>query len=103
MGKLFSTKTAEKSSQGNTCYQIFITDKGFVNVVPMEIKSKFLQAVNLFSKEIGSPDTIIPDAAGEQTSKALRRYCSDIGTTLRYLEEGNPRENKDKIFIGLFK
>ena len=43
------------------------------------------------------------DATGEQTSKALRNYCSDIGTTLRYLEKGTPWENKAKLFIGLIK
>ena len=69
----------------------------------MKSKSEVLQAVNRFSKEIGPPDAIISDAAGEQTSKSLSKYCSDISTTLRYLEEGNPWANKAEILIGLIK
>ena len=38
-----------------------------------------------------------------QTSKALRKYCSDIGTTLQYLGEGTPWVNKSELFIGLIK
>ena len=59
--------------------------------------------VKQFSREIGSPDAIILDAASEKTSKALRKYCSDIGTTLRYLEEGTSWANKAELFIGLIK
>ena len=43
------------------------------------------------------------DANGEQIYKELRKYCSDIGTILRYLEEGTPWANKAEIFIGLTK
>ena len=82
MYNLFSKKTAGKSSRDNTCCQLLGTDKGFVYVVPMKSKSEAFQAVKKFAKEIGAPDAIIFDAAGEQTSKALRKYCSDIGTIL---------------------
>ena len=51
----------------------------------MKIKSEVLQAVKQFSKEIRAPNAIVLDAAGEKTSKELRKYCSDIGTTLQYL------------------
>ena len=67
----FSTKTAAKSSQGNTCCQLFVTDKGFVYVVPVKSKSEFIQAVKKFAKEIGPPNAIISDAPGEKTPKAL--------------------------------
>ena len=50
MDTFFSTKKAGKSSRGNTCFQLFFTDKGFVYAVPMKIKSEFLQAVKQFSK-----------------------------------------------------
>ena len=50
MDTLFSTKTARKSSRGNTCCQRFVTGKGFVYVVPMKSKSEFLQAVNKIFK-----------------------------------------------------
>ena len=103
MDTFFSTKKAKKSSRGHTCCQLFVTGKGFVYVVPMKSKSEVLQAVKQYAKEIGAPDAIISDAAGEQSSQNLRKCCSEIGTTLRYLEEGTPWSNKAELYIGLIK
>ena len=36
MDALFATSKAGKSSRGNTCAQLFVTDKGFACVVPMK-------------------------------------------------------------------
>ena len=36
MDTLFATKKGGKSSRGNTCCQLFVTDKGFLHVVPMK-------------------------------------------------------------------
>ena len=69
----------------------------------MKSKADVLQAMKQFAKEIGPPDTIISDVAGEETSQALRKFCAEIGTTLRYLEEGTPWANKAELFIGLIK
>ena len=60
-------------------------------------------AVKQFAKEIGAPDALICDAAGEQTSQELRRFCSEMGTTLRVLEEGTPWANKAELYIGILK
>jgi hypothetical protein len=103
MDTFFATKKAGKSSRGHTCCQLFVTDKGFVYVVPMKSKAEVLQAVKQFAKEIGAPDAIICDMAGEQTSHALKRFCQEIGTTLRVLEEGTPWANKAELYIGLIK
>ena len=40
----------------------------------MNKKSEVLQAVKRFAKEIGTPDAIICDAAGEQVSKEMRQF-----------------------------
>ena len=103
MDTFFATKKAGKSSRGNICCQLFVTDKGFVYVVPMKSKAEVLQAVKQFAKEIGAPDAIICDMAGEQTSPALKRFCQEIGTTLKFLEEGTPWANKAELYIGLIK
>ena len=73
-----------------------MTDKGYIYVVPMKTKNKMdiLHALKQFTKEIGTPESIICDGYGEQSSIDLRKYCSDIGTTLRLLEEGAPWSNK---------
>ena len=45
MDTLYATKDAGKSSRGNKCAQLFVTDKGYVYVVPMKTESQVLQAV----------------------------------------------------------
>ena len=49
------------------------------------------------------PTSIIADMAGEQMSHEVRKFCNDIGTTLRALEEGTPWSNKAELYIGLLK
>ena len=49
------------------------------------------------------PTSIIADMAGEQISQEVRKFCNDIGTTLRALEEGTPWSNKAELYIGLLK
>ena len=65
MDTLFSTSKAEKSTRGNTCCQLFVTDKGYLYIVPMESKSQVILAVKQFAKEVGVPDAIICDASSE--------------------------------------
>ena len=69
----------------------------------MRTKSEVLQAVKQFAKEIGAPDAIICDMSHEQTSRSLRKFCGEIGTTLPVLEEGTPWANKAELYIGLIK
>ena len=83
--------------------QLFVTDKGFIYVIPMKGRKDVLQAVKQFAKEIGAPTAIITDAAPEETSSAMKKFCHDIGTTLRILEEGTPWANRAELYIGLIK
>ena len=41
--------------------------------------------------------------SGEQMCSEVKKFCNDIGTTLRALEEGTPWSNKDELYIGLIK
>ena len=92
-----------RSKRGNTCMQIFVSDKGFVYVVPMKSKGEFPEALKMFSKEIGVPTALIVDPAGEQTSQEVRKFCHQIGTTLRTLEENTQWANRAELYIGLMK
>jgi hypothetical protein len=94
MDAFFATKKADKLSQGHNCCQLFVTDKGFVCVVPMKSKAEALQAVQQFANEIGPPDAMTCNKAGKQTSRALKRFCLEISTTLRVLKEGTLLANK---------
>ena len=103
MDTFFATKNGGKSSRGNTCCQLFVSDTGFVYVVPMRKKSDVLSAVKQFAKEIGAPDAIVCDAAGEQTSIDLKRFMNSVGTTLRVLEQNTPWSNRAELYVGLMK
>lgn len=103
MDTFLSTKKGGKSSRGHTCCQLFVTDKGFVYVVPMKRRGEVLQAMKEFAKEIGAPDAFIADMSGEQMAKDVKAFCNDIGSTLRALERGTPWANKAELYIGLLK
>ena len=103
MDTLFATSKAKKSSRGHTCAQLFVTDKGFVYIVPMTKENQVLHAVKQFAKAVGAPDAIICDAARAQKSADVKRFCNDIGTTLRVLETDTPWANKAELYIGILK
>ena len=103
MDTFLATKKGGQSSRGHTCCQLFVTDKGFIYVVPMKRKSEVLLAIKQFAKEIGAPDSFVADMSGEQMSSEVKKFCNDIGTTLRALEEGTPWSNKAELYIGLIK
>jgi len=105
MDTFFATKKAGKSSHGNNCMQLFVTDKGYVYVYVVAMRSigDVPLALKVFAKEIGAPDAVICDGAGEQTSHEVKRFCQQIGTTLRVLEEGTPWANRAELYIGLIK
>ena len=103
MDTFFATKKGGTSSRGNTCCQLFVTDKGFIYVVPMKHKSEVLSAIKQFAKEVGVPDAIVSDMAREQVSQVVRQFCNMIGTMLQALEEGTPWSNKAELYIKLMK
>lgn len=70
----FATRKAGKSTKGNTCCHLFVTNKGFIHIVPMKSKAKVLQAVKQFVKEIGVPKVIICNMSGEQTSVPMKKF-----------------------------
>ena len=57
----------------------------------------------MFCKEIGVPIDLVVDPSGEQTSKAVKKFCHQVGTTLRVLEESTQWANRAELYIGLFK
>ena len=74
MDTFFATKKGGQSSQGHTCCQLFVTDKGFIYVVPMKKKSEVLLAIKQFAKEIGAPDSFVADMSGEQMPSEVKLH-----------------------------
>ena len=103
MDTFFATKKGGQSSRGHTCCQLFVTDKGFIYVIPMKKKSEVILAIKQFAKEIGAPDSFVADMSGDQMSSEVKKFCNDIGTTLRAIDEGTPWSIKAELYIGLIK
>ena len=95
--------SAAKSTRGYTMLQVFVSDVGFLAVYPMEKKSDFHDCLQVFCKEVGVPISLVVDPSGEQTSKAVKRFCNQVGTTLRILEENTQWANRAELYIGLLK
>ena len=69
----------------------------------MKRKPDVLLAIKQFAKEVGAPNSFVADMSGEQMSSEVKKFCNDIGTTLRALEKGTPWSNKAELYIGLIK
>ena len=76
------------------CCQVFVSDKGFVAVYPMQSQKEFQTALHWFCKQVGVPGSLVVDGHLSQASPTVRRLCDQVGTTLRVLETGTPRENR---------
>ena len=68
MDNFFATNKSRKPSQGHTCCQLLVTDNGFIHVVTMKLKGEVIHEVTDFSKDIGTPEAMVCDAAGGKTS-----------------------------------
>ena len=90
---LFVTGTA-KSSLGNICAQLFVSDKGFVAIYPMKKQSDYFLALKQFAKDVGVPDVLVCDPHPAKTKREVPEFCTQIGTTLKVLEA----ETQRKVF-----
>ena len=80
-------KSTAKSTCGHTYVQLFISDNGFVYVVPMMLKKLFPQALKEFAKKIGVPTASVVDPSSEQTSNGVVQFARGCSMTLRIFEE----------------
>ena len=92
-----------KSTRGYTCMQIFVSDKGYVYVVPMTSAKEFPKALKMFAKEVGVPTALIVDPHRSNKSKEVKAFCHKIGTTLRVLEESTQFANRAELYVGFVK
>ena len=92
-----------KSTRGNKACQVFVSDKGFVAVYPIVKASNFEDSLHLFCKEVGVPVNLIADPHPSQAKTSVRRFCDQMGTTLRLLEKSMQWANRAELYIGLLK
>lgn len=100
---MFASKKIGPSFRGNTCMQVFVTDKGYLKVIPMRTKSQVPQSYKLFFKHVGVPQALICDGSREQTQGEAKKVCDSVGTTVRVLERNKPFSNRAELYIGMVK
>ena len=73
-----------KSLQGNTCFQVFSSPCGFVQVYPLETKAEAGDALRLLTEDIGAPNEMITDGAQEQTGRnsEFNKRCKFVRCSL---------------------
>ena len=91
------------STRGNNCDQIFVSGKGFVAIYPMGSKGDVPDALHILYKEFVVPQYLSPDPAGEQTSRKVKKFFHQVGTTLRILEDNTQWDNQAEFYVGMFK
>ena len=69
----------------------------------MRSKGDFHDALHMFCKEFGLPLFLILDPAGEQTSRKVKKFFHQVGTTLRILEDNTQWDNQAEFYVGMFK
>ena len=98
---MFASRRLGPSVRGNTCMQIFVTDKGYLKVIPMKLKSQVPKVYKLFFKHVGVPEAIVCDGSKEQTSGESKKLCDSVGTTIRMLERNKPFSNRTELYVGM--
>jgi hypothetical protein len=99
---LFVTGAA-KSSCGNICAQLFVSDKGYVAIYPMQHQQDYFLALKQFAKDVGAPDVLVCDPHPTQKQRKVKEFCTQIGTTLKVLEAQTQWANQAELYIGLIK
>ena len=103
MDAFCDTRKYGKSPIGHTCFQIFVTEKGFLYDVPMNSTGDGIKDAKQFPKEVVAIYLLISDAEPEQNFQDMQKNSNEIVTTLRVPEEGITWSNKDELYIGLIK
>ncbi len=75
-----------KSTRGNICGQVFVSDKGFACFCPMKDQRRYFSALKQFAKEVGTPEVLVCDLHPTQKKREVKEFCVQIGTTLCVLE-----------------
>ena len=99
---MFAT-TKAKSLRGNTCAQVFFSDKDYMTVIPMKKESEYPLALKQFAKEVGVPNALVCDGSKTQNQRDVKIFLTQIGTTLKTLEAETQWANRSELGIGLIK
>ena len=100
---MFVSKRAGKSHRNFTCAQIFATDFGWVEVVPMEVERNIHLAFKHVFKDFGVPESMIVDGAKSQVKGKTKELCDMAQCEICELEKDTPSSNQAKHAIKSLK
>ena len=83
---MYVTRKAKKSMRGNTCVQVFVSNKSFLAIYPMKDTKSYIKSLKLFAKDVGAPAKLVCDVHPTQKKHEVHDFLTQIGTTLRVLE-----------------
>jgi hypothetical protein len=95
---MFATKKAQSLS-GNTCVQVFFSDRDYMTVYPMTKESEYPLALKQFAKEVGAPNVLVCDGSKTQNQRDVKTFLTQIGTTLKTLEAETQWANRSALII----
>ena len=83
-----------QSLRGNKCAQVF-TDGRFTAVYPLTTKQHAGDALRELTIDVGVPDTLVADQAGEQTGRhtEFARQVQQLHIQMHYTEPGRKNQN----------
>ena len=91
------------SNCGNRYAQLYVSEKGFTTIYPMKSQYEFIDTLHCFCKEIEVPTTLVMDGHQPQTNHQTRKFSSQVGLTMRVLEEHTPWANRYKLYTSILK
>jgi hypothetical protein len=105
--KFFTNTLFSKSCLivGNTCAQIFYGPNGFMYIFPMVSKSEAGESLDRFVNDVGIPNELVYDGAGEQVGRqshfdqSVRHYKINK----HMIEPFSPWQNKAESGIRIIK
>jgi len=88
-----------KSTRGFECAQVFVTDQHYTKIYPMKSKSEAFTALNSFCHNVGIPNPLVTDNAGEETFGDWEEVRKKFLMEQRYTEPHSPWQNKAELEI----
>ncbi len=95
--------TKAKSTRGNTCAQLFVSDKALLVGYPMHDTKSSLNLLKIFAMEVGALQTLVCNVQPTQTKYTVRDFLAQIGTTLLVLEANTQWAIRAEFYVGLLK
>ena len=68
MNPFFAEMKELKYSMVRKYWKLFVTENGYIYVVPMKSKEELMRAIKKFSKEVDTADALLTDAPPENKS-----------------------------------